>query len=263
MLNAIKGSYLFGDDPKRIIQDPESLRASSVRQGATWMAWAQLRDSVLFQINSSDHNPAVRTDLSPNDSWELSTPQMLKYYVKAAATVMANTATSYRMRTGILNPLANDIEGFVIALANMDVAVMLRVDRFTNPFFTGIKPFDVLAPAESEPVLRWLRSGRPSAGDPRANKSGCPLRRCDHFHGRGFAGADADQGLPVAPSGFDHVRPARPGRSGRHILAGYPQDAGQFAEFRARADGRLDRSSKSRPSAPTIPRSSRRIPTPR
>ena len=28
----IKGSYLFGDDEGRIIQDPESLRASSIRQ---------------------------------------------------------------------------------------------------------------------------------------------------------------------------------------------------------------------------------------
>jgi histidine ammonia-lyase len=34
----IKGSYLFDDDPSRIIQDPESLRASSIRQGSAWEA---------------------------------------------------------------------------------------------------------------------------------------------------------------------------------------------------------------------------------
>jgi histidine ammonia-lyase len=32
VLDMIKGSYLFESDPKRIIQDPESLRASSIRQ---------------------------------------------------------------------------------------------------------------------------------------------------------------------------------------------------------------------------------------
>ena len=38
VLDMIKGSYLLEDDPKRIIQDPESLRASSIRQGSAWKA---------------------------------------------------------------------------------------------------------------------------------------------------------------------------------------------------------------------------------
>src|SRR5262249_34995472 len=82
VLDALKGSYLFENDPKRIIQDPESLRASSIRQGSAWQAWAVLRQDELLQINSSDHNPAVRVGMSPQDSWELNTPQLLKYYVK-------------------------------------------------------------------------------------------------------------------------------------------------------------------------------------
>ena len=82
VLGMLKGSYLFNDDPKRIIQDPESLRASSIRAASAWEEWAALRDAVVLQMNSSDHNPAVRTDLSPEDSWELATPQLQKYYVK-------------------------------------------------------------------------------------------------------------------------------------------------------------------------------------
>ncbi|TLY72392.1 MAG: aromatic amino acid lyase, partial [Gammaproteobacteria bacterium] len=82
VLDMLRGSYLFDGDPKRIIQDPESLRASSIRQASAWQDWAALRAAVVLQMNSSDHNPAVRTDLSPQDSWELSTPQMMKYYVK-------------------------------------------------------------------------------------------------------------------------------------------------------------------------------------
>ena len=83
VLAMIKGSYLFDDDPARIIQDPESLRASAVRQGSTWLAWARLRDTVTTAINWSDHNPAVSVGYSPGDAWELATPQALKYYVKA------------------------------------------------------------------------------------------------------------------------------------------------------------------------------------
>jgi len=59
VLDMIKGSYLFDADPKRIIQDPESQRASFSRQGAAWKAWSILRDTMLTQLNSSDHNPAV------------------------------------------------------------------------------------------------------------------------------------------------------------------------------------------------------------
>ena len=82
VLDMIKGSYLFDDDPKRIIQDPESMRASSIRQGSAWKAWAALRDTVAIQINSSDNNPAIRVGLAPQDSPELATPHFMRYYVK-------------------------------------------------------------------------------------------------------------------------------------------------------------------------------------
>jgi histidine ammonia-lyase len=71
LLDMLRGSYLFDDDPKRIIQDPESMRASYIRQGSAWQAWAALRDNVLVQINSGEQNPVVLLDASPSDSWEL------------------------------------------------------------------------------------------------------------------------------------------------------------------------------------------------
>jgi histidine ammonia-lyase len=144
VLRMIRGSYLFEDDPKRIIQDPESLRASSIRQGSAWQDWAALRDAVLLQMNSSDHNPAVRTDLSPEDSWELSTPQMMKYYVRGGER--SNGKHGYVVSNANWDPypLANKLEAFVIALANMDLVVCLRIDRFNNPFFTAANPALVL-----------------------------------------------------------------------------------------------------------------------
>ena len=144
VLNMLKGSYLFDADPARIIQDPESLRASSVRQGSAWQEWGALNEAVLFQANSSDHNPAVRVGLGPGDSWELASPQMMKFYVKGGPQSHGQHGYIVSNANWDPYPMANKIENFVIALANMDVAVMLRIDRFSNPFFTVIKYSDVL-----------------------------------------------------------------------------------------------------------------------
>ncbi|HMK84332.1 MAG TPA: aromatic amino acid ammonia-lyase [Steroidobacteraceae bacterium] len=140
----LKGSYVFDDDPHRIIQDPESLRASSIRQASAWEDWAALRDAVVLQMNSSDHNPAVRTDLSPQDSWELASPQMMKYYVKGGKLSHGKHGYIVSNANWDPYPMANKLENFVIALANMDIAVSLRIDRFFNPFFTQANPAEVL-----------------------------------------------------------------------------------------------------------------------
>jgi histidine ammonia-lyase len=149
VMGMIKGSYLFGDDPKRIIQDPESLRASGIRQASAWEAWGDLSDAIVFQMNSSDHNPAVRTDLSPADSWELSTPQMMKFHVKGGPE--SNGKQGYIVSNANWDPypFANKMEAFVAALANMDVAVMLRIDRFRSTFFTGVAASSVVPSEET------------------------------------------------------------------------------------------------------------------
>ncbi|MGB6353174.1 MAG: aromatic amino acid ammonia-lyase [Steroidobacteraceae bacterium] len=144
ILDMIKGSYLFDRDVKRIIQDPESLRASSIRQASAWEEWGALRDAVLFQANSSDHNPAVNVGLSPQDSWELATPQLMRFYVKGGAHSHGQHGYIVSNANWDPYPLANRIESFVIALGNMDIAVMLRIERFRSPFFTGVSLSDVL-----------------------------------------------------------------------------------------------------------------------
>lgn len=136
VLDMLKGSYLFQLDDKRIIQDPESLRASSIRQGSAWHAWAQLRDVTLIQMNSSDHNPAIRVGASPTDSWELSTPQLAQFYVKGSTRNHGQHGFIFSNANWDPYPMANEIEAFTIALANMDTAVAQRVIRFTSPFFT-------------------------------------------------------------------------------------------------------------------------------
>lgn len=167
VMDILKGSYLFEDDPKRILQDPESMRASYIRQGSAWKAWAALRDSVLLQINSADLNPLVIVGASPSDSWELSTPQMMRYYVKGGPLSHGQHGFVFSTANWDPYPMANDVEAFTNALANMDVAVAQRIERFTDrsptAFFTGIKPADVLtpeqirkSPALSEPFWAFM-----------------------------------------------------------------------------------------------------------
>jgi histidine ammonia-lyase len=182
VLDMLKGSYLFNADPQRIIQDPESLRASSIRQASAWQDWAALRDAVVLQMNSSDHNPAVRTDLSPEDSWELSTPQMMKFFVKGGSYSHGKHGYIVSNANWDPYPMANALESFIIALANMDIVVSLRIDRFSNPFFTKAQPMEVLhlAPGAG---MRMFFSG-----------------------GGGFTPVDLQQEIqsltnPVAPSG--------------------------------------------------------------
>ncbi|HEY4443729.1 MAG TPA: aromatic amino acid ammonia-lyase [Steroidobacteraceae bacterium] len=142
VLDMLKGSYLFELDDKRVIQDPESLRTSSIRQGSAWQAWAQLRDVVLIQMNSSDHNPAIRVGASPSDSWELSTPQLAQFYVKGSSRNHGQHGFIFSNANWDPYPMANEIEAFTIALANMDTAVAQRMLRFTSAFFTVIGPSD-------------------------------------------------------------------------------------------------------------------------
>ncbi len=152
LMEILKGSYLFENDPKRILQDPESMRASYIRQGSAWQAWAALRDNVLVQINSGEQNPVVLLDAGPGDSWELSTPQFMKYYVKGGR--LSHGRHGYVISTANWDPypMTNEIEAFTIAMANMDAAVAQRIERFSDrgptAFFTGIYPKDVLTPEQ-------------------------------------------------------------------------------------------------------------------
>jgi histidine ammonia-lyase len=159
VLDMLRGSYLFNYDPaveqdpqrRRMIQDPESLRASYVRQGSAWQAWAALRDDVTIQVNGTEHNPVTRVDVSPSDSWELSTPWAMRYYVKGSAANGFKHGYVFSNANWDPYPLSNDLEAFTIALANMDVAVMLRQERFASTFFTGVTAQSVLQPGYSQP----------------------------------------------------------------------------------------------------------------
>jgi histidine ammonia-lyase len=91
-------------------------------------------------------------DAGPSDSWELSTPQFMKYYVKGGP--LSHGRHGYVISTANWDPypMTNEIEAFTIAMANMDAAVAQRIERFSDrgptAFFTGIYPKDVLTPEQ-------------------------------------------------------------------------------------------------------------------
>ncbi len=138
VLGIIEGSYLFERDDSRIIQDPESLRASSQRHGSAWQAWADVRQSVTLSINSSDHNPAVVMESPIDDFPELGTPHFQKYFVRGG--LHSGGRSGYILSTANWDPypLANQIEAFTIALANLGIAIVQRTERFSSLYFTKV-----------------------------------------------------------------------------------------------------------------------------
>jgi histidine ammonia-lyase len=128
ILDMIKGSFLFDDDPAGAGPRPypTSLTLSLTRQGSAWNAWAEMRDALLVALNSSDEALAVRPGLSPRESSELGTPQMMKYYVKGGK----NNGGKRGFITPAFNrdpyPLANDVGAFTGALGMLDTALAQR-----------------------------------------------------------------------------------------------------------------------------------------
>ena len=251
----IKGSYLFGDDKGRIIQDPESLRASSIRQASAWQMWAMLRDDVVTQMNSSDHNPAIRVGLSPSDSWDLNTPEMLKYYVKGGKNSNGKHGFIFSNANWDPYPLSNDLEAFTIALANADIAIMLRAERFGSEFFTGGHAADSEDAGRRRVLCRHLRQSRNLAAYSRPDHARTAGRLWRQLRGRRAGGAIAAEGSAGADCGRRHV-PAAVGRpADRHAVAGRAQVAGSDPRIRPRLDRGLggvpqDRSDETRPRRP-------------
>lgn len=154
VLYLLQGSYLFELDDARIIQDPESLRASSQRLGSAWESWTTLHESVLISINSSDHNPAVLPDADSVQFPELATPHFQRYRVQGGP--YSEGGGGYVISTANWDPypLANQIEAFTISLANLGVAIAQRTERFSSKLFTidGLNDYCKASDPRDRPV---------------------------------------------------------------------------------------------------------------
>lgn len=165
-LSMLRGTYLTQMDEHRVLQDPESLRASSIRLGSAWQAWADLRQSVTLQMNSGEQNPAIILDAKPEDAWALATPWVSQYYIKPGP-LSAHGGFVLSNANWDPYPMTNQVEAFNLAFANMAVTVANRIDHFSDrlptPFFTGVKPAEALSPEQirlspyiQEPFFTYL-----------------------------------------------------------------------------------------------------------
>jgi histidine ammonia-lyase len=136
VMDMLKGSYLF-DDPAAAAAGPSAaptpprafpanMTLSPTRQGAAWRAWGALRDATLIALNSSDQSPAFRVGLSPREAAELSTPQMLKYFVKGGKANGGKRGYIVPALNRDPSPIANEITFFAAALGVLDQAITQR-----------------------------------------------------------------------------------------------------------------------------------------
>ncbi len=152
VLEMVKGSYLFSDDPKRIIQDPEALRTPPSARARPGRPGPPSDRSVRIQLNSlrpqsGGARPRCRSERGLGALHPAGAEVLRQGRARTAA---ASTASSSPTPTGTRYPIGNDVEAFTSTLANMDIAVVLRMDRFSNTFFTVIRPADVIPAAQLE-----------------------------------------------------------------------------------------------------------------
>lgn len=160
VMHMIKNSYLFKMNDKRIIQDPESLRAMPQRSGSAWKAWGALVNSLHIQLNSSDHNPAITPGYAPDSAPGLDSPWMKQYYVKGGENNKKCIGGGIGPATGcehgyILSssnwdfyPVNNEIEALTNAMANLAVNQDQVELRFWDKFFTVISADDSSLPSK-------------------------------------------------------------------------------------------------------------------
>ncbi len=132
VLDMLKGAYLFDDPSANAASSapprafPANLTLSPTRQGAAWRAWGALRDATLIALNSSDQSPAFRVGISSRESPELSTPQMVKYFVKGGKANGGKRGYIVPTLNRDPYPMANEVAFFTAALGMLDQAICQR-----------------------------------------------------------------------------------------------------------------------------------------
>ena len=131
VLDMLKGSYLLTEDNPAPSPSSAKLDLSLTRQGTAWRAWGSLRDVLLVSLNSSDQALTVRPGLSQRESHELTSPRLIKYFVKGGR----NDGGKRGFITPALNrdpsALANDVTAFAGAIGMLNVAL---AERIAAPF---------------------------------------------------------------------------------------------------------------------------------
>jgi histidine ammonia-lyase len=127
VLDMVRGGYLLTEDSADPHPYPAGLEFSLTRQGAAWRAWAGLRDVLLVALNSSDQALVVRPGLSQRDSRELSSPRLLKYFVKGGKINGGKRGFVIPALNRDPAPLESDVAAFGDAVVQLSAALAQRI----------------------------------------------------------------------------------------------------------------------------------------
>jgi histidine ammonia-lyase len=149
----LEGSYLWQPHGDRALQDPLSFRDFSQVHGAARDILAFLKGQLTIQLNSSDDNPAVIMDSTPEAG---KAEQTLKYYVQSGKV------------SGMVIPTANfepiswvlGFEAVGIALSHVSNMSCYRLVKLDTSSFTNLPRF--LSPENSAYGLGILQNSSTS-----------------------------------------------------------------------------------------------------
>ncbi len=134
IITYLQGSYLLDTSAKRALQDPLSFRTASQVSGATRDVLKDLKQDLTIQLNSSDDNPAVIIDISPNEN---ASPQEKTYYVSDGKLSGAVIPTAnFEPISWVLN-----IERLNIALGHMSASSTQRIVKLGSFCINQISRF--------------------------------------------------------------------------------------------------------------------------
>ncbi len=197
ILALLKDSYVFGGDPAdppRIY--PDGIALSLTRQGAAWQAWGALRDTLLVALNSSDQSPVFRVGLSPRASDELSTPQMMKFYVKGGRVSGGKRGFIVPAFNRDPYPLMRNSAAFAGSLGDLAIAVARRLPTITVPnagdfdeLQHGLDALDRLLAADMANAVMLIDAR--TAEDPARKFGDAPTAVWHDIHKYAFGGSAA------------------------------------------------------------------------
>ena len=130
----LKGSYLWNADKNRALQDPLSFRTTVYTVSEARRSLAELDELVNIQINSSDDNPGVILNATPEDTDK---SQVKQYFVNAEGLKGAIIPSANFEPL----PIAIAAEKAAITLAHVGHNTLHRTMRLDEDRFSGLSRY--------------------------------------------------------------------------------------------------------------------------
>ena len=129
----LDGSSLWQHDDARALQDPLSFRSGVYLLAELQRSYRQAYDQLLIQLNSSDDNPGVATDVTPPSN---RAQEAIGYVDSSGLRGAVLPSANFEPLPWVLA-----FEQLALALAHNSLANAQQVVKLNNPQFTGLTRF--------------------------------------------------------------------------------------------------------------------------